>query len=162
MEIVYRSIGIIYTPYREKAPYQPVENESGEFKIVIDKKYAEGLKNLAEFEYIYVIFHMHRAVKFKRPLVSPPWTKDRAVGVFASRSPERPNPIGLSIVKIKAVTDRTIYTSCMDVLNGTPLLDIKPYIKELDSKYDANYGWLNNIKDFEHLILHIKGIPHNY
>lgn len=54
MEIVYRSIGIIYTPYREKAPYQPVENESGEFKIVIDKKYAEGLKNLAEFEYIYV------------------------------------------------------------------------------------------------------------
>jgi len=82
--------------------------------------------------------------------------------VFASRSPVRPNCIGLSIVRIKRIINNEILTSGLDVFDGTPLLDIKPYIKDLDVKIDANYGWIEEIGDREHLFLHIKGIPHDY
>ena len=94
--------------------------------------------------------------------VSPPWTGGARVGVFASRSPVRPNSIGLSIVRIKKIIDNKVFTSGLDVFDGTPLLDIKPYIKDLDSKSDANYGWIKEIDGDEHLHLHIKGIPHDY
>jgi tRNA (Thr-GGU) A37 N-methylase len=82
--------------------------------------------------------------------------------VFASRSPVRPNPIGISVVRIRGIENREIFTSGMDVFDGTPLLDIKPYIKDLDSKADANYGWIEEMNNREHLLLHIKGIPHDY
>ncbi len=95
-------------------------------------------------------------------IVSPPWTDGHEVGVFASRSPIRPNPIGISIVKIKKIIKDTIHTTGLDVFDGTPLLDIKPYIKDLDSKNDANYGWIEDLDGYKHLILHIKGIPHDY
>jgi tRNA-Thr(GGU) m(6)t(6)A37 methyltransferase TsaA len=95
-------------------------------------------------------------------MVSPPWADGKKVGVFASRSPVRPNPIGLSVVRIKNIVENRIYTSGLDAFDGTPLLDIKPYIKDLDSKSDANYGWIEEMDDMEHLILHIKGIPHDY
>ena len=94
--------------------------------------------------------------------VNPPWAGNKVVGVFASRSPVRPNNIGLSIVKIKKIIGRKIITSPLDVFDGTPLLDIKPYIADLDSKPDANYGWVEDLADREHLKLHIKGIPHDY
>ena len=84
------------------------------------------------------------------------------VGLFASRSPVRPNPIGLSIVRLKRIEGNVVYTSGLDVFDGTPLLDIKPYIKGLDSKDDANYGWIKELDDKDHLLLHIKGIPHEY
>ena len=95
-------------------------------------------------------------------IVSPPWAEGKRVGVFSSRSPLRPNPIGLSVVRVKSIVENRIYTSGLDVFDGTPLLDIKPYIKDLDSKTDANYGWVEEMDDMEHLVLHIKGIPHNY
>ena len=95
-------------------------------------------------------------------MVSPPWAKGKKVGVFASRSPVRPNPIGLSIVRIKKIVGNKIYTSGLDVFDGTPLLDIKPYIKDLDNKDNANYGWVKETGDMSHLSLHIKGIPHDY
>jgi len=95
--------------------------------------------------------------------VSPPWTPDTKVGLFASRSPARPNPIGISIVRVKKITGNEIITSGLDVFDNTPLLDIKPYIKDLDSKNDANYGWLDDLEsNKQHLLLHIKGIPHDY
>jgi tRNA-Thr(GGU) m(6)t(6)A37 methyltransferase TsaA len=94
--------------------------------------------------------------------VIPPWTGDTKVGLFASRSPVRPNPIGISIVRVKRIINNEIFTSGLDVLDGTPLIDIKPYIKDLDSKCDANYGWIEKLDDLEHLSLHIKGIPHDY
>ena len=162
MEIVYKPIGIIRTPYKDKAPYQPITSEKGVFKIVLDKKYEESLQGLEEFEYIYLLYHLNMIHDRPKNLVTPPWAKNKRVGLFASRSPNRPNPIGLSVVKLRGITKNILYTSGIDVFDNTPLLDIKPYIKELDSKYDSNYGWLQNQKDYEHLLLHIKGIPHDY
>jgi len=94
--------------------------------------------------------------------IRPPWIPGSEIGVFASRSPVRPNCLGLSIVRIKDISNNQIVTSGLDVFDGTPLLDIKPYINELDSKTDANYGWLEDLDDRDHLMMHIKGVPHDY
>jgi tRNA (adenine37-N6)-methyltransferase len=155
-------IGTIHTPYVDYAPYQPVENDGGNFRIIIKPQYAKGLYKLSDFRYIYVLYHTHLIKQKLSMRVSPPWTGGLKVGVFASRSPVRPNPLGLSIVRIKEIKNNEITTSGMDVFDGTPLLDIKPYIKDLDTKDDANYGWLEEMEDYEHLLLHIKGIPHDY
>jgi tRNA-Thr(GGU) m(6)t(6)A37 methyltransferase TsaA len=105
---------------------------------------------------------LHRVKRELSEVLSPPWTVGVKVGVFASRSPVRPNPIGISIVRIKGIINNAIFTSGMDVFDGTPLLDIKPYIKDLDTKPDANYGWIEDMDNREHLLLHIRGIPHEY
>lgn len=162
MSFELKQIGTIRTPYTDEATYQPVNNDKGEFRIVIDPSYAEGLRELELFHYIYVIYYMHRIKHKESMTVIPPWTGDMKVGLFASRSPARPNPMGLSIVRVKQIINNEIFTSGLDVLDGTPLIDIKPYIKDLDSKCDANYGWIEKLEDQEHLSLHIKGIPHDY
>ena len=158
-------IGVIRTPYIDKAPYQPVDNDSGEFRVVLNEEYTEGLSDLDRFRYMYVIYHIHRVSHSSISMkVKPSWTPvPVTVGLFASRSPVRPNPIGISIVRIKNITKNVIITSGLDVFDNTPLLDIKPYIKDLDSKDDADYGWLDDLENNkEHLLLHIKGIPHDY
>ena len=160
--INFSQIGLIHTPYKDSAPYQPVENDEGNFTIVLDPKYTDGLYKLDCFNYIYVLYYVHKLTRKPEMLVSPPWALGNEVGVFASRSPVRPNQLGLSIVRLKKIVKNVLYTSGLDVFDGTPLLDIKPYLKDLDSKLDANYGWIESQKDWEHLILHIKGIPHDY
>ena len=162
INVNFRQIGIIHTPYTNNAPYQPVENDEGEFFILLDSDYSDGLNKLSQFRYAYVIYYIHRLRRGVSMSVIPPWAEGRKVGLFASRSPLRPNPIGLSVVKIKKIVKNKIFTSGLDVFDGTPLLDIKPYIKDLDSKNDANYGWIDESADRKHLILHIKGIPHEY
>ncbi len=162
MEIPLKPIGIIHTPYGKYAPYQPVESDTEDFFVEVDEAYAGGLAELEKFRYIYLLYYMDRVKKPLSMTVEPPWADGREVGLFASRSPARPNPIGLSIVRLLKVEGRTIHTSGLDVLDGTPLLDIKPYIRELDSKDDANYGWLDDLDDRDHLILHIRGIPHDH
>ena len=155
-------IGIIKTPYQENAPYQPVDTDEGEFYITINPQYVDGLNDLNKFNFIYVIYYAHLINRKVKMMIHPPWAEGKKVGIFASRSPVRPNPIGLSIVRIKKMIKNRIYTSGLDVFDGTPLLDIKPYIKDLDNKSDANYGWIKEMDDMEHLSLHIKGIPHDY
>lgn len=162
MNFELKQIGTIRTPYTDKAAYQPIDDDKGEFRIVIDPSYAEGLRELELFRYIYVIYYMHKIKRKESMIVIPPWTGDMKVGLFASRSPVRPNPIGISIVRVKRIINNEIFTSGLDVLDGTPLIDIKPYIKDLDSKCDADYGWIEKLDDLEHLSLHIKGIPHDY
>lgn len=162
MEFKFKKIGTIRTPYKDTAPYQPLNEDKGIFKIVVYSKYKRALLRLDNFKYMYVIYYIHKLKKRKRMIVNPPWADRKEVGLFASRSPLRSNPIGLSIVRIKGIAENTIFTSGLDVFDKTPLLDIKPYVKGLDTKCDANYGWVQGIKDYEHLLLHIKGIPHEY
>jgi tRNA-Thr(GGU) m(6)t(6)A37 methyltransferase TsaA len=157
-----KQIGVIRTPYTDNAPYQPLADDEGDFRIVVNSQYSDGLSELGRFHYIFVLYFLHRVSKKISMTVCPPWTPGREVGVFASRSPVRPNCLGLSIVRIKHIAGNQIVTSGLDVFDGTPLLDIKPYIKELDSKSDANFGWLEDLDDRDHLMLHIKGIPHDY
>jgi len=159
----FKQIGLIKTPYTSNAPYQPVNDDKGEFRIIVDNEYAGGLLDLDSFCYIYVIYYIDRLKKEPSMRVTPPWTGGKKVGLFASRSPVRPNPIGISIVQIKQIINNEIIISGIDAFNNTPLLDIKPYVKELDSKDDANYGWIDGLKaDKAHLLLHIKGVPHEY
>lgn len=162
MDCSFNYIGVIHTPYQEKAPYQPVEDDAQEFFIEIKPELVEGLHLLEKFHYIYVLFHTHRVERLASLTVNPPWTDGLQVGVFASRSPARLNPIGLSVVRIKQIQGNIIYTSGLDVFDGTPLLDIKPYIAQLDVKEDANLGWVGEMDDPEHLALHIQGVPHDY
>lgn len=157
-----KQIGVIRTPYKDRAPFQPVNGAEGEFRIEVDPTYEAGLMRLEDFRYIYVLFFLNGMDREVSMISSPPWVEGLRTGIFASRSPARPNPIGLSIVQVYRIIGNEIIISGMDAFDGTPLLDIKPYIKDLDSKEDANYGWLTDAGDREHLMLHIKGIPHDY
>ncbi len=159
--IKFKKIGVIKTPYIDDAPFQPIDEDKGEFCIIIDNAYVEGLAELEKFIYIYIIYYLDRAKEETPMIVDPAWIDNKKVGLFASRTPERPNPIGLSVVRIKKIIGNKIFTLGLDVFDNTPLLDIKPYVKDLDSKKDSNYGWIENLKgNMEHLLLHIKGIPH--
>ena len=155
-------IGVIHTPYTDTAPYQPIVDDEGEFFIEVYSKYSKGLTELDSFRYVYIIYYIHRLTRRVTMEVSPSWAHGLQIGLFASRSPLRPNPIGLSIVKIEKIDKNKIFTSGLDVFDGTPFLDIKPYIKDLDSKCDADYGWIDRLGDMRHLALHIQGIPHDY
>lgn len=158
-----KQIGVIRSPYVDRAPYQPVDEAEGGFFVLLDGEYAEGLRGLSSFRYMYLIYYIDRLRRSPTMIVNPSWTPETTVGLFASRSPARPNPIGISIVRIKEIEGNRIVTSGLDVFDGTPLLDIKPYVKDLDSKDDANRGWLDTLdNDEEHLLLHIRGIPHDY
>jgi tRNA-Thr(GGU) m(6)t(6)A37 methyltransferase TsaA len=157
-----KPIGVIRTPYKDVAPFQPIEYDENEFIVELFPEYVQGLENLNEFKYIFLFYYLHRVKKKVEMLIKPPWAKGKKVGLFASRSPARPNPIGISVVKIKKIEGNKIYTGGLDVFDGTPLIDIKPYIKNLDEKSNADYGWLDNLDDKEHLTMHIKGIPHTH
>lgn len=161
-----KPIGKIHTPYKpgeRNPPFQSVEDETQTFYIDVYPKHTKRLEKLELFTYIYLLYYLDQSKKKPKELVSPPWTKNANIGLFASRSPNRINPIGLSVVKLKEIKENRIIISGIDAFDNTPLLDIKPYIKDLDSKTDANYGWLENEEDSKkHLQLHIKGIPHKH
>jgi tRNA-Thr(GGU) m(6)t(6)A37 methyltransferase TsaA len=137
MEITMKPIGFIRTPYSDKAPFQPEPGAQGPFCIELE----EGLFKLDSYRYIHVLFYCDRLDKPIQMMATPPWAGGKKVGLFASRSPRRPNPIGLSVVKIKRIEKNVIHVSGIDALDGTPLLDIKPYSLDLDAKTDANDGW---------------------
>ena len=137
-----KSIGTIRTPFAGEAPNQPSETDKGEFRIVLSPQYAAGLCGLSSFRYLYVFYYMDRVHGGRSMTVRPPGAGGREVGLFASRSPVRPNPIGLSVVRLLRIVGNEIYTSGLDVFDGTPVLDIKPYIRDLDSKGEANNGWV--------------------
>jgi len=161
-ELIFNPIGFIKTPYLESAPYQPVDTDDQEFYLQLNSEYVAGLKDLDSFTYIYVLYFIDRLKTTAKMEVAPPWAAGQKVGLFASRSPVRPNPIGLSVVRIKEIRGNRVYTSGLDVFDDTPLLDIKPYINDLDSKCDANNGWVQNMDEDEHMALHLQGIPHDY
>jgi len=159
---ILKSIGHIHTPYKKKAPYQSVDVAKGSFKLILDEKYEKGLKELEKFTYIYIIYYLDKVQRSNQLTLSPPWANNSEIGVFASRSPDRPNPIGISVVKLIKIEKNHIYISGIDAFDGTSIIDIKPYIKDLDSKKDANYGWLDGEENQDHINLHIKGIPHKH
>ncbi len=154
------TIGKIRTPYGDKAPYQPLPDKNDNFYIELNEEYLPALTRIDEFKYIYLIYYLDRTPDNISFIISPPWSGNKNIGLFASRSPARPNPIGLSVVKLKMIINNRIYIDGIDAFDNTPLLDIKPYVAGLDSKADANIGWLDVNDDIEHLKLHIEGIPH--
>jgi len=109
--------------------------------IEIEPRYAEGLNDVEGFSHIILIYHFHRA---KGHLLRvKPFLDDTLRGVFATRAPRRPNPIGLSVVRLTRVEGTTLYIEGVDIIDGTPLLDIKPYIPQFDDRRTDRIGWLS-------------------
>lgn len=141
MDII-KPIGIIHTPHNriEDMPIQPKGASEIEGYIILDEDYIEGLKDLEGFSHIYLIYRFHQA-KRTEMLVTPFMDIEKR-GVFATRSPLRPNHIGISIVELKRVGGNKIFIEGVDMLDGTPLLDIKPYIEKFDGVKGSSSGWL--------------------
>ena len=163
MDYKIQSIGTINTPYFSlSAPHQSIKKAPGEFWITLDPQYVDALERLESYKYIYVLYYFDKVAATVGNKVTPAWAPEFEVGLFASRSPNRPNPIGLSIVEIKEITGNEILITGIDVFNGTPLLDIKPYIRILDCQEDANDGWYDDLKDKEHSLAHLLGQDHEH
>jgi tRNA-Thr(GGU) m(6)t(6)A37 methyltransferase TsaA len=140
--IHYRPIGIIHTPYKtpQGTPIQPPASKGVEAEIEVFEKYAEGLADLEGFSHIYLIYHFHLSRKFS--LMVKPFLDDAPHGLFATRAPSRPNAIGLSIVELIGTEQNILHVKNIDVLDGTPLLDIKPYVPGFDIRKVRKIGWM--------------------
>jgi len=141
-EIRYKPIGIIHSPFKEPkgTPIQPVAGQEVEGTIEIFPEYVEGLKDLEGFSHIILVYHFHLAKRGTLKVV--PYMDNEPRGVFATRAPTRPNPIGISIVRLVKVEGNTLYIQDIDIVDGTPLLDIKPYVPEFDVRKVEKIGWL--------------------
>ena len=137
-------IGKIHTPHKTKAacPIQPIYASDVEGKIEIFSDYAAGLKDIDTFTHIYIIYLFDHTGDVQ--LVRPTFLDDQPHGIYASRHPCRPNAIGLSIVRLEKKTDNILVVSGVDVLDGTPLVDIKPYIPKFDIIESASNGWVDD------------------
>ncbi len=146
-EIKLKPIGIIHTPYKDAKgmPIQGTFEKGVTGRIDIFPEYEQGLRDIEGFSHIILIYHFDRSGEEK--LISKPFLEDEMHGIFAIRSPHRPNHIGFSIVKLEKVSGNTVTFSEVDMLDGTPLLDIKPYVSHFDSRANVKNGWLD--KHFE-------------
>jgi tRNA-Thr(GGU) m(6)t(6)A37 methyltransferase TsaA len=146
MEINYRSIGVIRSPFNEIAgmPIQPTGAAGIQGSVEVQPEYALGLKDLEGFSHIILLYHFHRVREPQLEVV--PFLDSQPRGVFATRAPKRPNAIGLSVVRLRSVEENVLHIENVDVLDGTPLLDIKPYIPEFDQHPVERVGWLEQAK----------------
>ena len=149
-EISYRPIGFIHSEFTMQAgtPVQSVFAGDAKGWIEVDPAYEPALKDLDGFDRIWVLYHLDRAAAY-RPLVLPYLGGGEEHGLFATRAPPRPNPIGLSVLKLTAVKGNRVEVEGMDVLDGTPLLDIKPYVPKFDSVTTSRAGWFDKAKTSE-------------
>lgn len=140
--IVYQPIGIIHSPFRDREgmPIQPAGAQEIPGWIEINDNYTEGLRNLEGFSHIILLYHFHLSNGYD--LEPIPFLDKVKRGVFATRVPRRPNSIGLSVVRLVGVKGRLIKIENIDVVDGTPLLDMKPYVPAFDAISDATSGWV--------------------
>jgi len=131
-DVSYKFIGIIKTPFNSKEgmPIQPTGAKGIKGFIEINPEFVEGLKDLDGFSHIILIYHFHKVSNYE--LTVKPFMDDQMHGVLSTRAPKRPNPIGLSVVKLIKLEGNILHVENIDVLNGTPLLDIKPLIPDVD------------------------------
>ena len=140
--IKYRQIGIIHSPFKEPigVPIQPKEARGIKGTVEVFKEYEDGLDGIEEFSYIILIYHFNRIKQGK--LKVTPYMGDKPIGVFATRAPSRPNPIGISTVKLLKREGNILHVENLDIIDSTPLLDIKPYVPFFDDYMDVKIGWL--------------------
>ena len=145
-ETIFKPIGIIHSPFKDvkDIPKQPIQGKGINGTIEIFPEFIEGLKDLDKFSHIILIFNFHLSHSFELQVV--PYKEKHIRGVFATRSPHRPNQIGMSIVRLNKIDKNILNISNIDIIDGTPLLDIKPFVKEMDcfDMEDQDYSeWLN-------------------
>ncbi len=144
MEFRFKPIGILKTPYKSKSgvPIQGVFDPESEGKATIFEAYEAGLQDVEKFSHLIMIYVFHRSQGYE--LVCSPYMEDKLHGVFAIRAPRRPNPIGFSVVRLRKREGRVLYLSEVDMLDGTPILDIKPFCPKFDHRQDVRVGWMEN------------------
>ena len=144
MTIVVRPIGVVHSPYKvaKGTPIQGTFGDQTEAWVELQKKYVAGLKDLEGFSHAILLYHFHKSDK--EEIVGSPYLEKQAHGIFATRSPHRPNHLGLSVVKIQRIEGPRLYFTEVDILDGTPVLDIKPYVRQFDCRDNAVSGWIEN------------------
>ncbi len=150
MKIEYNSIGIVHTPFKDinNIPNQPSMAEGTKGVVEVYLTFQKGLKDLDGFSHIILLCHFHRISEYNLDVVPLRETKSR--GLFATRSPKRPNPIGFSVVRVNAIHEKRLMISDLDILDGPPVIDIKPYFPEFESDVYIKTGWLEKRKSQNH------------
>jgi tRNA-Thr(GGU) m(6)t(6)A37 methyltransferase TsaA len=141
-----RPIEVLHTPFKEPkgTPIQPAMADGARGTVTVFKEFQEGLRDLEGFERIWLIYWFHRMPEVR--LLVTPFLDDREHGVFATRAPTRPNPIGISSVRLLRVEGNVLMVADVDIIDGTPLLDIKPYAPAFDCYRVKRSGWLDNAR----------------
>jgi len=141
-EIKYKPIGVIHSPFKEPKgiPIQPAGAQGIDGTVELFPEYTEGLKDVEGFSHLILIYHFH--LSKESPLKVKPYMDNKVHGVFAMRGPSRPNSIGISIVRLVRVEGDILHIQDIDIVDGTPLLDIKPYVPEFDIREVEKTGWL--------------------
>ena len=143
-EITYRSIGIIHSPF-EKTDGMPIQPNGAlgiRGSVELFPEYKPGLKDIDGFSHVILIYHFHLSKGYA--LQVEPFLENKLHGIFAVRAPARPNPIGFSIVRLVGIDDNILQIEDVDIVDGTPLLDIKPYVPDFDWREANRIGWLSN------------------
>ena len=140
--IEFQPIGLIYSPFQQlgQMPIQPATSSSADGYAQIFPEFVQGLKDLDGFSHIILLYHLHKSPRVD--LTVTPFLDQEPRGIFATRAPTRPNPIGLSVVELVRIEENRVYLARIDVLDATPLLDIKPYVPDFDHPPDVRIGWL--------------------
>jgi tRNA (adenine37-N6)-methyltransferase len=140
MKFIIRPIGVIHSPFieKEKTPIQASRSQAiGQVEVY--PEFADGLKDIEALSHIYLLYAFHESSGYD--LRVKPFLDDQKHGIFATRHPRRPNPIGISIVKLLSRKENILTVEGIDTLDGTPLLDIKPYVPDFDLRTDVRAGW---------------------
>ena len=142
MSILIEPIGVIRSPFSEPTsmPIQPVSANSSAGTVEVFPEFVEGLNDLEGFSHLLLIYHFHRSRSFS--LTVTPYLDTVPRGLFATRAPNRPNPIGISLVRLIRIEGSHLHVEQLDVIDGTPLLDIKPHVPDFDCAPGARIGWL--------------------
>ena len=148
--VQYRPIGVIHSPFQDikGMPIQPSSAKGAEGWVEIFAPYLPGLQDLDGFSHIILLYHFHEVKETN--LVVTPFLDSQPHGVLATRAPTRPNPIGLSVVELKRIDGEKLHIKNVDILDGTPLLDIKPYIPDFNHQENVRLGWLTAGEDEIH------------
>lgn len=151
-KLTYSPIGIVHSPFRtlEEMPIQPLGAPGVSGTIEIAAELAAGLKDLEGFSHLWVIYHFHRSGPAR--LKVTPFLDHRPRGIFATRAPVRPNPLGLSLVELLGIDGNRLHIGGVDLLDGTPVLDIKPYVAAFDQAPTAKSGWLEGVVHRAHRV----------
>ncbi len=145
--ITFRPIGVVHSSHKlaEQTPIQPVYAKGVQGRAEILPEFVDGLRDLEGFSHLFLIYSFHRASSPR--LMVKPYLDDEERGVFATRAPCRPNSIGMSIVRLVSREENLLHLEDVDILDGTPLLDIKPYVTRFDYREGARCGWHNGIDE---------------
>lgn len=140
-ELTYIPIGVVHSPFKEpkNVPIQATASKGITGNIEVYPQYVEGLKDLEGFSHIILLYHFHLVAGCS--LMVKPFLDDKLHGVFATRSPARPNKIGISIVQLNEIENDILHIQDVDIIDGTPLLDIKPYVPKFDCRKTTKIGW---------------------